>query len=116
MFTKCFDNSFNIVLGVATKREKNLLFLDRSNTLEHINELPFNTSLPVVLREAGLFKSSSAARNNGWDKQIPLNWSEWIVGKNKTRLFILKQEKATPFWLRCLSLFTIGKKRVVGEI
>ena len=86
MLVRCSDNSINLVLGSATSREVELFF----GTDEPVNTLPIDTKLPVVLREADLFKSSSAARNNGWDKEIPMGWSEWVVGKHKTKLFIFK--------------------------
>ena len=86
MLIRCSDNSINIVLGSASEKEVELLF----GADEPINTLHIDTKMPVVLREADLFKSSSAARNNGWDKEIPMGWSEWLIGKFKTKLFIFK--------------------------
>ncbi len=87
MLVRCSDNSINVVLGSASKEDIELFFQDLE---EPVNTLPIDTKLPVILREAGLFKSSSAARNNGWDKEIPMGWSEWVVGKMKTKLFIFR--------------------------
>jgi hypothetical protein len=54
--------------------------------VEYDCDLPFS----VLMRDLGIFKSSSQARKNGWNKDIPSGWSDFTVGKKKTRICILK--------------------------
>mgnify|MGYP001187977440 CR=1 FL=1 len=45
--------------------------------------------LAHVMFFAGLFASVSEARKNGFNKPIPSGLSNFTVGKNKTKVFIL---------------------------
>ena len=42
-----------------------------------------------LLAKIGLFKSVGEAKKNGWNIPIPVGYSEYTVGKRKTKLFIL---------------------------
>jgi len=47
--------------------------------------------LAHIMFWAGAFPSVSQARKNGWDKPIPVGFSEFKVGKTKRRIFILNR-------------------------
>ena len=38
---------------------------------------------------AGVFPSVGQARKNGWNKEIPKGFSEFVIGKNKTKITVL---------------------------
>jgi len=68
----------------AEKKWRNTLvefqyFTDGEKTLAHL------------MHRAGLFPSIGQARNNGWNKPIPLGFSQFFVGKKKFGVFILNQ-------------------------
>lgn len=42
-----------------------------------------------VMYLSGIFSSLTQAKKNGWDKEIPKGYSEYIVGKNKRKIYIL---------------------------
>ena len=46
-------------------------------------------TLAHIMTRAGLFSSVSQARKNGWDKPIPKGFTQYVVGKNKTRITTL---------------------------
>jgi hypothetical protein len=50
-----------------------------------------NWTMAHVLHTAGLFPSVKQAKNNGWDKPIPIGYSEYTVTKRKVKIFILTQ-------------------------
>jgi len=41
-----------------------------------------------LMTKAGIFKSVSDARRNGWDKPIPKGFTDLRIGKKKTRITI----------------------------
>jgi len=82
----------NIVIGSISEEDKELFFgpiFDFDKFKEFDEEIRF----PQLLRELGLFKSSSEARKNGWNKDIPEGWFEATIGKKKNKLYILKLTK-----------------------
>lgn len=56
--------------------------------LEDVWEMPVGTTFADILVKAGIFKSKSDAKRNGWDKPIPDGWSEFTVGKLKHQISI----------------------------
>lgn len=103
---KCFDKTHKIYI-IRFRRdcstvEQKCNSIDCSNTvdcgvyglrlenaetfIEYKDDIPFY----VLMRDLGIFKSSSQAKKNGWDKPIPNGWSDFKVGKKKTRICILK--------------------------
>ena len=42
-----------------------------------------------LMVSAGIFFSVKQAKNNGWDKPIPIGYDEFIVGKQKLKIFTL---------------------------
>jgi hypothetical protein len=61
--------------------------------------LPFEAheTMAHLLARIGKFKSVSEARKNGWDKPVPLGWSEFRIGKttNLLEVFIWNPEFTT---------------------
>lgn len=45
--------------------------------------------LAHLIAKTGVFQSVGQARKNGWNKEIPLGFSEFVVGRNKARVTIL---------------------------
>lgn len=45
--------------------------------------------MAVILTKLGLFPSNGQARKNGWDKLAPEGFSEFVIGKLKTKVTIL---------------------------
>jgi hypothetical protein len=42
-----------------------------------------------IMHQAGIFKSVSQARKNGWNKPIPEGFNIFTVGKKRKEIFIL---------------------------
>lgn len=67
-----------------TSEEDKKLFFGEDEKFEIIGE---NWIMAHIMFHAGIFKSISQARKNGWDKPIPNGFNEFIVGKKKHRVF-----------------------------
>ncbi len=67
-----------LYLGPLTKDDIITEFGDEAPKLAHLMALT-----PV-------FKSVSDARKNGWDASVPPGYSEFVVGKMKHKIYILK--------------------------
>ena len=83
------DRDYNILIGSIPESDKELFFgpiyeFDKFKVFDE------NIQFPQLLRDLGLFKSSSDARRNGWNKEIPGGWFEATIGKKKHKLYILK--------------------------
>ena len=52
-----------------------------------------NWLLAHVMHVAGLFPSVGIARKNGWNRPIPKGFSEFTVGKNRKKVWILNEIK-----------------------
>lgn len=46
-------------------------------------------TLAHIMHRAGIFPSVGQARKNGWNKEIPIGFSEFKVGKKQTEIFVL---------------------------
>jgi len=74
-------------------------FINRDVTLDDIELFGFESDVAVMIQDhwlmahvmhaAGIFASVSIARKQGWNKPIPRGMSEFTVGKNKTKIWIL---------------------------
>lgn len=78
---------------VGTSEKDIELFLGPT-TLEQRKSIKyFGNSDKMILAHlvfhAGIMKSISEARRNGWDKPIPHGYSEFVIGKLKSRITIL---------------------------
>lgn len=78
----------NILAGNWLESDKELFFgpLNGSETFKEVNQ---NLLMANLLHTLGLFDSASQARKAGWNKPIPKGWSEFTVGKLKTKIYIL---------------------------
>lgn len=65
--------------------DKDALFCDDDVLLEIQNS---ETSMAHLLARIGKFKSVKDAKRNGWDKPIPMGWSEFTIGKGINRVDI----------------------------
>lgn len=61
---------------------------EETDTLLQILET--ETSMAHLLAKIGKFSSIKDAKRNGWDRQIPVGWSEFTIGKgiNRVDIFI----------------------------
>ena len=74
-------DDFDLFLGpIDTNQERVFIFHNEENLLAHI------------MHKAGIFPSVSQARKNGWNKEIPLGFSEFTVGKKKILISIFNVE------------------------
>lgn len=82
---------FNILIGNIIESDKDLFFgpLREWDTFQTVED----QNLAKLLASLGLFSSGGQARKAGWDKAIPEGFSDFIVGKLKTRITILKITK-----------------------
>lgn len=51
----------------------------------------FQKTLAQLLGESKIFSSTSEAKRNGWDKEIPKGFSQFIVGKKKHKITIFNE-------------------------
>ncbi len=90
------SKEFHILIGSGvTERDREIFFGDNTgfvNDLEFIVIEDETIQFPNILKQLEIFKSSSDARRNGWDKEIPIGFSEHKIGSksNLKKLFILK--------------------------
>jgi len=84
------ENEANILIGDVTEEDK-LLFFGPLYDFDKFTQADPNFRYPQLLKELGFFKSSGQARKAGWDKDIPLGWSEHTIGKLRRRLYIFKR-------------------------
>lgn len=49
-------------------------------------------TLAHFMAEAGIFPSVSQARKNGWNKEVPKGFNQFIVGKKRSMITILNIE------------------------
>ncbi len=79
----------NILIGKGiTETDKELFF--NYTPEDKFQEFPVETKFPQLLKALGIFPSTSEARRNGWDKDIPCGWTDFEIGKLKKRISILK--------------------------
>ena len=86
------SKEFNIVIGDVDTNLMDRLF----GPWEYgdcLIRLPDNTRWPELLKFLDIFSSTSQARKNGWNKDIPIGWTDIIIGKLRNRVYILKKDK-----------------------
>jgi hypothetical protein len=94
METYKVDDEFCILIGNWEEGDKELFFGPISEKDIFI-EFPVSLRYPVLLRDLGIFQSSSQASNSGWNKEIPEGFTDMRIGKLRRRLTILKITKST---------------------
>ena len=89
---------FNIIIGEATKEDIKLFFGEAPWVTEkrgkpepkiEVLTFPITMKFNTLLREIGVFASSSQAFREGW-KDIPWGFTDVTIGKLKNRVVILK--------------------------
>jgi hypothetical protein len=84
---------FNILIGdgILEDLDKRLFFGPLEDWDKFI-KLDLAFRFPQLMRQLGIFPSTSQAMKQGWNKDIPCGFSEWKIGqgKNLKRIFILK--------------------------
>jgi len=83
-------NEYNFIKSLH-ESDKDLFFGPLQDEEFHLIES--NWSMANILTIAGIFPSISQARKNGWNKPIPLGFTDIRVGKMKIRITILNEEK-----------------------
>lgn len=73
------DKDIELILGPLEPSDGPFIRFDDSWTMAHI------------MNAAGIFKSVSEARKNGWNKPIPNGFSHHVVTKRKINIFILSK-------------------------
>lgn len=63
--------------------DKTMLF---APTDELLPIMETDVSMAHILARIGKFKSIKDAKRNGWDKSIPLGWTEVTIGKGINRV------------------------------
>ena len=79
---------FNILIGDGVLETDKELFFGPLNSMDKFLKFPISHRFPQLLRELGIFPSTSQAIKNGWDKDIPDGFSTWKIGSNKNRKYI----------------------------
>ena len=79
---------FNVLIGKASKKDLNNFFgpLDGRETFLQLEDKHWAN----LLKTLGIFPSTGQARKNGWDKEIPMGWSEASFKKQRTIVFVLR--------------------------
>lgn len=80
---------FNVLIGSTNNRDIKSFFgpLDGKEIFIRLEEHQWAN----LLKTLGIFSSSSQARKNGWDKEIPLGWSEASFKKQRKIVFVFRQ-------------------------
>ena len=83
-------NEFNFLSPKVNSRDRDLMGFDDCGTDMNIM-IKDHWIMAHVMHVAGLFPSVGIARKNGWNKPIPTGFSEFTVGKNRKKVWILNE-------------------------
>lgn len=72
------DSDRDLFFGPLTENDKFIVFDD-------------GVIMAHLIAQIGLFTSIGQARKNGWDKPIPIGYTDLIVGKKKIYVTILNK-------------------------
>ena len=64
------------------------IFFDNEEAIEI---KPFQKTIAQLLADCKIFSSTSDAKRNGWDKEIPKGFSEFTIGKRKNKITIFNE-------------------------
>ena len=83
--------SINILIGSGVQEADKDLFFGPILPDDEWFTLPDSVQFPQVLATIGIFKSTSEARNNGWNKPVPNGFTfPFKIGKLHHEITILK--------------------------
>jgi len=83
---------FNVLIKGFQENDPELFFgpIEETDSFIILDE---RSRWPEVMVACGIFKSKGDARRNGWNKDIPLGFTEIPkIGKLRHKIFILKVE------------------------
>ena len=80
------SNEFNFIAPHVSDADIELFGFEDAPNCFNIED---NWLMAHVMHCANIFPSVSSARKQGWNKSIPGGFSEFTVGKNKTKIWIL---------------------------
>ena len=83
-------NEVNFLHPNVSDRDIELFGFGGAKNCFHIED---NWMMAHVMHVAGIFPSVGIARKNGWNKPIPEGFSEFTIGKNKKKVWILNEIK-----------------------
>ena len=83
-------NEVNFLHPNVSDRDIELFGFDGAKNCFHIED---NWLMAHVMHVAGIFPSVGIARKNGWNTPIPEGFSEFTIGKNKKKVWILNEIK-----------------------
>ena len=86
------SNEFNFLHPKVSHKDRDLMGFDDcgDGSTWMIED---NWIMAHIMHLAGVFPSVNIARKNGWNKPIPKGFSEFTVGKNKKKVWILNEIK-----------------------
>ncbi len=94
---------FNVLIGEGIIEDFDKeSFFGPLNQFDKFLKMEPESRFPHLMRQLGIFPSTSQAIKNGWDKDIPEGFSHWIIGKGKSNrkdIWILKISKMDPEFL-----------------
>lgn len=85
-----------VLIGEGVRHADRALFFGPPLDSDVFVEYPPSARFPEVLADLRFFKSRSDARRNGWDRDIPDGYSDYVIGKFKRRIIVLKILVDTP--------------------
>lgn len=80
----------HVLLGNWLESDKDLFFGPLKGNEVFIT--PSSQRMANLLVELNIFSSNSQARKAGWNDDIPKGYSEWEIGKLRTKIFIVNIE------------------------
>jgi hypothetical protein len=63
-----------------------------------------------ILVMAEIYPSKSRAKKDGWDKPIPLGWSEQEIGKLKTKIYIWNPRRQDEIYQNSHRIESAGRE------
>jgi hypothetical protein len=69
------------------------LFFGPFDEGDHFIIIESHWTMANIMHQAGIFKSVSQARKNGWNKPIPKGFNIFTVGKKRKEIFIFNEKK-----------------------
>ena len=80
---------FNVIVGGVSRSDLRSFFgpLTGDEVFLHLED----THWANLLKTLGIFPSAGQARKNGWDKEIPVGFSEASFKKQRTVVFVFRQ-------------------------
>ncbi len=84
---------YNILIGNYIGEGDKELFFGPLTSEDKFETVPESYRWPQLIKHLAIWKSTSEAVRNGWNKDIEEGFSDKIIGKRKTRVTILKATK-----------------------